>query len=247
MREAGTDIAVESRGLKVSARRAAVEFAVGYALILAVIWTPRPLQRWLWVLAAVGIAVLIWRSFPGWRAMGFTAANFVRSLWIVGVALALAAAAIAIAAHLHTLHLPPGGPMAFIGTYIAYAIWTGVQQFLLQGFFLPRLERINFRFRAGASRAWVAALGAALLFAAAHLPNPILTPATFLLGFASCLLFQRYRNIYPLMIAHAILGITVAICVPGPVVHNMRVGLGYLRYSPPMHRHGHRFAPSAQP
>jgi len=30
--------------------------------------------------------------------------------------------------------------------------------------------------------------------------------------------------------AHAVLGITVAIAVPGPVDHNMRVGLGYLRY-----------------
>jgi hypothetical protein len=47
----------------------------------------------------------------------------------------------------------------------------------------------------------------------------------------------RYRNLYPLMMAHAILGITVALTVPGPVVHNMRVGLGYLTYLP--HRHAH--------
>jgi hypothetical protein len=40
------------------------------------------------------------------------------------------------------------------------------------------------------------------------------------------------------MIAHAILGITVAITVPGPVDHNMRVGLGYLTYDP--HKQVHR-------
>jgi hypothetical protein len=47
---------------------------------------------------------------------------------------------------------------------------------------------------------------------------------------AACFLFLHYRNLYPLAMAHAVLGITVAIAVPGPVVHNMRVGLGYLTY-----------------
>ena len=44
------------------------------------------------------------------------------------------------------------------------------------------------------------------------------------------MLFLRYRNLYPLAISHAILGISIAITVPGPVDHNMRVGLGYLTY-----------------
>ena len=39
-----------------------------------------------------------------------------------------------------------------------------------------------------------------------------------------------------LAIAHALLGITVAITIPGPVVRNMRVGMGYLRYHAP-HAH----------
>jgi membrane protease YdiL (CAAX protease family) len=75
-----------------------------------------------------------------------------------------------------------------------------------------------------------AALAAAVLFALAHLPNPILTSVTLFWGFAACLLFLRYRNLYPLALAHAILGIAIAITVPGPVDHNMRVGLGYLTY-----------------
>jgi hypothetical protein len=73
----------------------------------------------------------------------------------------------------------------------------------------------------------------------------VLTPITFIWGFAACLLFLHYRNIYPLMIAHAILGITVAITIPGPVDHNMRVGLGYLRYDP--HQHVHRTYHLSQP
>ena len=212
-----------------SKRRDWTEIGIAYGLIMAVVWTPRPLQRVLWMVAAVGIAVILWRSFDSWKAMGLRAANFVRSLWIAGAALALAVAAVLVAAKMHTLLLPEG-PFNFVGTYIAYAVWTGVQQFLLQGFFLLRLERVM-------PKAWQAALVAAVLFCAAHVPNPFLVPITLIWGFAACLLFLRYRNLYPLMIAHAILGITVAMTIPGPVDHNMRVGLGYLTYRQHMHRH----------
>jgi membrane protease YdiL (CAAX protease family) len=220
-----------------SKRRDAIEIAVAYGLIMAVEWTPRPLQRVLWIVAVAGVAIIVWRSFDGWQAMGFRAANVGRSLWIAGAALALAAATIAVAARMHTLHVPDGA-LAFVATYCAYAIWTGVQQFLLQGVFLLRFLRLI-------PRPAAAALAASALFAAAHLPNPVLTPITLLWGLAACLLFLRYRNIYPLMIAHAILGITVAMTVPGPVDHNMRVGLGYLTYDP--HRHVHRTYRLTQP
>jgi membrane protease YdiL (CAAX protease family) len=215
-----------------SKQRGWIEIGAAYALILAVVWAPRPLQRALWVVAAAGIVFILWRSFDGWKAIGLRAANLGRSLWIAGAALVLAAAAILIAARMHTLHWPDS-PLAFIETYCAYAAWTGVQQFLLQGFFLLRFLRVI-------SNRQLAALVAAVLFAAAHLPNPILTPITLIWGFVACLLFLRYRNLYPLMIAHAILGITVAMTIPGPVVHNMRVGLGYLTYnSHSAHRHAH--------
>ncbi len=182
------------------------------------------------MVAAAAIITMMWVRFDGWKTMGLRAANFWRSLWIVSAALVLAGAAMPVAARMHTLEVPRG-PVAFIETYCAYAIWTGVQQFLLQGFFLLRLLRVI-------PKAWIAALAAAILFAAAHLPNPVLTPVTLIWGFAACLLFLRYHNLYPLMMAHAILGITVALTVPGPVVHNMRVGLGYLRYNQQRHGHG---------
>lgn len=217
--------------------RDALEIAIAYALIMMVEWTSRPLQRVLWIVAMAGLVIIVWRSFDGWQAMGFRAANFARSLWIVGAALALAAIAIGFALRLHTL-LVPDGVRAFIGTYCAYAIWTGVQQLLLQGVFLLRFLRLI-------PRPAMAALTASALFAAAHLPNPVLMPITFIWGFAACLHFLRYRNIYPLMIAHAILGITVAMTVPGPFDHNMRVGLGYLTYDP--HHHVHRSYRLTQP
>ena len=113
---------------------------------------------------------------------------------------------------------------------MGYAIWAGVQQFLLQCFFLSRLLRLIPDQR---NVVWVAAA----LFAVVHLPNPLLTVVTVPWGAAACLLFLRYRTIYALMIAHAIFGITVP-HIPGPVDHNMRVGLGYLTYDP--HKHAHR-------
>ncbi len=216
-----------------SKRRDWIEIGIGYGLIMAVIWSPRPLQRVLWIVAVAGVAILVWRSFDGWAPMGFRGENFWRSLWIAGAALALAGAAIVIAARMRTLLLP-NGPLEFVEAYLAYAVWTGVQQFLLQGFFLLRFLRVF-------PNHWMAVTFAAVLFAAAHLPNPVLTPITLLWGFASCALFVRYRNLYPLMLAHAILGIAVAITIPGHADHNMRVGLGYLTYNPHhLYRHGHR-------
>ena len=167
-------------------------------------------------------------SFQGVAALGLRATNFFSSLWIAGIALLLSAATLGVAISLHTLKLPPGGAVGFFKTYWAYALWAGVQQLILQGFFLPRCLGLCKGTRA-------AALFAASLFALAHLPSPILTPITFVWGSAACLLFLRYRNLYPLAIAHAIFGITIALTVPGPVDHNMRVGLGYLRYHPRAH------------
>jgi membrane protease YdiL (CAAX protease family) len=209
-----------------SKRRALIEIAIAYGLILAVIWTPRPLQRLLWLVAVAAIAAMTYLSFEGLKPMGLRRENFLRSLWVVGAALALAAIALVVAANLHTLLLQ-AGPIMYIKTYWAYAIWTFVQQFLMQCFFLLRLLRLL----PGPKSA---AFAAATLFALAHLPNPILAPVTLIWGFAACLLFLRYRNLYPLGMAHAIFGITLAITIPGPVIHNMRVGLGYLTYG---HRH----------
>jgi hypothetical protein len=211
-----------------SKRRDLIELAIAYGLILTVIWTPRPWQRVLWWVAAASVVIITCISFEGLRAMGMRTGNFFRSLWVVGVALLLAAVAVFVAACLQTLHLPHS-PILFIQTYWAYSIWAFVQQFLLQCFFLSRLRRLT----PGALSAAIAAAG---VFAAAHLPNPILTPITFLWGVAACLLFLRYRNLYPLAMAHAILGISIAVTVPGPVDHNMRVGTSYLTYEHRPHR-----------
>jgi membrane protease YdiL (CAAX protease family) len=201
------------------------ELVVGYGLILAVIWSPRPLQHWLYWAAIAWFMVSIWRTFPGWKAMGFSRAGFWPSSWIVGLALLVAAGAVLIAGRAQTLHHPDNA-LGWVQAFSGYTVWALVQQVLMQGYFLLRLLRL-------VHSATLAAILAATVFALAHLPNPILTPVTLLWGVAACLLFLRYRNIWTLAMAHAIFGICLAVTIPGPVLHNMRVGLGYLNYHAP--------------
>jgi membrane protease YdiL (CAAX protease family) len=210
-------------------RRALLEVSIGYGLILFAIWTPLPWQRVIdcAALAAVVLATVI--SFDGWSTMGLRISGSLHSFWMVGVALLLAAPAVIVAGKLHTLQLP-GSPMMFVRRYWAYALWAFLQQFLLLDFILLRLLRLL----PGRKAAVTAAAG---LFAVAHLPNPVLTPATLIWGFAACLFFLRYRNIYTLAAVHIIFGICIAVTVPGPVDHNMRVGLSYLTYRPTGHHH----------
>ena len=210
-------------------RRDLLEFWIAYALITLAIWAPLIWQR---VLAVVALAWVVWatfRSFDGWRAMGFRVAHFWRAAWVLPLVLALSAVTIAIAAQIGTLHAPPTA-LQFLQRYGGYAIWSFLQEFLLLNFFLLRLLRLI-------PGKHLAAFAASSLFALVHLPNPVLTPLTILWGYASCLIFLRYRNLYIPAVAHAILGITIAITVPGPVDHNMRVGLGYLTYREHQHRH----------
>jgi membrane protease YdiL (CAAX protease family) len=229
MESATTAISEPARAVSSRHWRPLLEVAAGYALILIVIWTPRPWQRIEYFVAAAFILGATRVSFPGAKAMGLSPRNFFRSTWVVAAALLAAAIAISIAFKVHSLH-GPTSPSTFLKRYAGYIIFACVQQALLQDFFLLRLLQIMPSPR-------TAAVAAAAIFSLAHLPNPILTVVTFLWGLSACLLFLRYHNLYVLAVAHAILGITLAMSVPGPVIHNMRVGLGYLTYDP---HHLHR-------
>jgi CAAX prenyl protease-like protein len=218
-------------------RRALAEVSLGYGVILVAIWTPLPWQRVVSWTALAWVLFATARSFDGWRTMGLGLSSSLRTLWMAGVALLLAAAAVVLAGTFHRLPVP-GFVAMVVRRYWTYALWAFLQQFLLLDFILLRLLRLL-----PGKRGAVA--GAAGLFALAHVPNPVLTPLTLLWGWVACALFLRYRNLYTLGAMHIIFGISIAIAVPGPVDHNMRVGLGYLTYRRPGHQHHHRI--SAQP
>ncbi len=208
-----------------------IELLVGYGLILAVIWTPNPEQRVLYWIAWGWIAVTSILRRKESRPYGFGVKGFLPSLWIAGVAIVLFFLGLWIASRLGTLH-NLYGPLP-VSVHIAeYALWALMQQFILQVYVLLRLLRI------GLPR-WLAIALAAILFAAAHVPNPLLVPVTLFWGAVSCLLYLRYRNLYSLALAHGILGMCLAVTVPNAVHHHLRVGLGYLEYHP--HRRHPRF------
>lgn len=213
---AAAEISVSSRARNI------FEIVAAYGLILAVIWTPGPLQRVLYWAAIATVLVTTLLRRENLNALGLGIRGFASSLWIAGLAAVLAAVTVWGASLMQTLH-PLFGQEPLLAHAWGYFVWALMQQFLLQAYFLPRFLRLT-------SSRWLAVAAVALLFAVAHIPNPILTIAAFAWGGCSSLLFLRYRNLYTLGIAHGILGICFAVTVPDHFHHHMRVGLGYLRY-----------------
>jgi hypothetical protein len=207
-----------------SAHRDLLELAVGYTLIMATLWTANPTQRVLYWLAFAWIATTSWATREGWTGLGLGSKGLLKSLWVVGAALVLSAVAIFIAMRTHTLHRLHGATPLLLHGW-GYIVWSIMQQFILQSYFLLRLLRLL----PGKAAPVIVA---AVIFALAHLPNPILTPITLVWGAVACVLFLRYRNIYTLGVAHGILGLCVAVTVPNALHRHMRVGLGYLHYHP---------------
>lgn len=202
--------------------RELTELAIGYTLVLATVWTPNPAQRVLYWSAFAWIGVTGWLSRDRSRPIGLGLHGLRRSWWIVPSATALFFLGIGIAARVHSLH-KLYGPLPFWVHLLEYSLWALMQQYILQVYVLLRLLRLGVR-RASAI------MLATALFTIAHIPNPILVAAVIVWGSAACILYLRYRNLYPLAIAHGLLGMCLAVSVPNSVNHHMRVGLGYLEY-----------------
>lgn len=199
-----------------------LQIALGYLLIEIALWTPLgPFHTGFMLLAAV--CILLFVAFSNYSAyelgLRLPTAGGLLSILTMGL---VAATVILIIATLRGGPIPanPGWPK--LNGAWQYAVWAIVQQFILQTFFYLRLESI-----VGGKRAvWVAAL----LFAAAHLPNPVLAVSTLLGAVFFCEMFRRYRSIYPLGVVHAMLGLALAVTFPDALLRHMRVGVGYLQF-----------------
>jgi membrane protease YdiL (CAAX protease family) len=198
------------------------EVVVGYSLIEAALWTAGDLRRFWSIATVIWIVGLIVYRGQSLRELGLDWTAPLHSLWVIPAA-AMISGAMLFGGHLAgTLH-PYVVNRGFFSAALGYLFWALQQELMLQSFFFNRLERAL-----GSGKAvWVAAG----LFALAHLPNPVLVPATLIGGFVFCKLFRRYRNIYTLVVAQTILGICLAAAVPNTVHHHMRVGIGYLTFS----------------
>lgn len=203
------------------------ELLIAYGLILAVIWTQGREQSALYQCAFAWIAMTAWLRRNQTRPIGLGLRGLWPSLWIIPAATVLFLIGIGIAGRVHSLH-NLYGPLPVLEHVAEYSLWSLMQQFILQVYVLLRLLRL------GLGRAPAIAV-ASLLFAAAHIPNPVLVPAALIWAVVCCWLYLRYRNLYPLAVAHALLGMCIAFCVPNSINHHMRVGEGYLLYPAPHH------------
>ena len=202
-------------------QRQILEIAIVYTLIEAALWTRGHAQVFWVAMAVICLGIMTVRG-------GRSAAELGLSRPKQGSARILAAGIVAAIAILvagwaaGTLHAPQGRHPAVLG-FVIYSVFAFGQEFVLQSFFFVRLESVIASGRG-------AVFAAALLFCLAHMPNPVLLIAAFLGSLFFCEVFRRYHNLYPIWLAHLLLGLAVAATVPDSLTRQMKVGAAYLTY-----------------
>jgi membrane protease YdiL (CAAX protease family) len=198
------------------------QLVIAYVFLEYALWSSRLARRNTWAFVAIiAVFVFVLVDRPSIRRMGLGLPTGFGASVVLAVSFATALVLI-FAVHWAGGAIPANPTWPRLHMAWQYILWALIQEFLLQSFFFTRCEELF-----GSSAAvWVTAT----LFAAAHLPSLILTTFTLVGGLFFCEMFRRYRSIYPIGVVHAILGLTVAITMPDSLLHNMRVGIGYLRY-----------------
>jgi len=194
------------------------ETAAGFALIMLYIWrlrfsTPR---AWVFIL---GFFILS-HMLRGERtaALGLRWDNFRECAQIMAPALLLIALTL-IAGGVLLETIRPISPEYGFMCLLAYCPWGIFQQYLLNSYIANRLLTV-----ASARRV---PLLAAALFSGAHLPNGFLMVVTFAMGYCSTRIFMRYRNVYFLGLAHAVIGTLLFVVIPDSISHHLTVGPGF--------------------
>ena len=109
----------------------------------------------------------------------------------------------------------------FLGNLAPLIVWGGAQQWVLQTVVLREAQRATSR-TAGI-------VIASLLFGAVHLPNPFLAPVTAAAALIWCRLYDRYPNIVPLALSHALGTLAVLYAFNDDITGRLRIGASYLR------------------
>lgn len=225
-------------------RSIAIEIGLMFVLVMAIIWIAplvfgdRPLGRKVqWGLGVLGMVVI----FASWRCgrdtlgtLGIMPESFSQTLPM----LIWSAVTIAILTAIAFLVNPNFGKRPDFWADVdeqskCYIRWAFVQQLLMHGYFTNRMASV---FAVAALKPaersmktlWRPALTVGILFAVAHLPNPILTPTTLVFGTFGAYFFLKSRNLYLLTLAHAILGTVVNQFLAHDLLENgMRIGPGF--------------------
>ena len=201
----------------------ALEAVTVFSLLLSYIWffQARFHSSWMILLGVVLASHVVRGETPaalGFRVSGFAdcARRFTIPVLLVAVAGTIAGFA------LDTVR--DVAPWRVAGVLAGYCWWALFQQYLLNGYFVNRLEA-SF----DAKYQYLVAPMAGAMFAAAHLPNPLLMSVTFVGGALAAAAYQRHRNLIFLALAHAVIGTMIWLAVPDSVSHHLRVGPGMRR------------------
>lgn len=198
------------------------QIVIAFLLIESALWTVGETQKTFSFAGMVAILAFTIANRSSLRELGLGRSGFRGAMVVVPIALLAAAGFMALGAWAGTLRSLFGVGSVYLHAF-GYGIWSLEQEFILNSFFYVLLEKLL-------GNSHRTALCAALLFSFAHIPNPILVPATLVGGMLFVEAFRRWRNIYPLGIAHALLGLSLALTVSDSWMHHMRVGLSFLRF-----------------
>ena len=197
-----------------AARHLAEAFAFSF-LVIAYIWL-RPLW-WSWsLLIPLSLVALsfLWHSETA-ESLGLSLRALVSAViawrwWLASCVVSMLALVwIETTTSLHVVY-----------RWCGYACWCVLQQLLFQNMAYRRL-------RDGLGASWKTSSIAGAMFAAAHLPNPILVPATFLWGTVSTRMFESRPSVPVLGVTQALLSAMLYVITPVALNGQFRVGPGY--------------------
>ena len=198
----------------------ALEAAVVFTLIILYIWRLQRRAGAFWIVPlAIVIASHVYRheslAFLGFRVQRPGLAFRAWGPWV----LALAVIIVALGATLHTVR-PGATPLGALEILAGYFVWGLFQQYVLNGYFLNRIVQSLHGTRAAA----LAPLIAGAVFATVHVPNRFLMAVTFVAGCLCAIAFLRYRNLWFLAVAHALIGSLLVLVTPLSIAHGFIVG-----------------------
>jgi membrane protease YdiL (CAAX protease family) len=212
----------------------ALEAGTVFALLLSYIWyfQARLHSSWMILLALVVVSHIVRGESP--TALGLRRAGFVECAKRFTIPVVLVAALGTILGFaFDTVRDVAAWRVA--GVLTGYCFWALFQQYLLNGYFTNRLQAsLDTRYQ------FLVAPMAGAMFAAAHLPNPLLMVVTLIGGTVAAAAYQRHRNLFFLAFAHALIGTMIWLAVPDTVSHHLRVGPGMKRGHAQV---GHRTSP----
>jgi len=199
---------------------AAVEVVVVFGAVILYIWRLQNVYPNFPIYTLAFVSATFFLHRDGLQQMGLGSHGFtptLRCIWRPALAAIAVLVMIGwITGALTEVQLTQSSLSGF-GRYLA---WCAFQQFGLQSFFSNRLAASVENPR---HTAWISAA----IFAAFHLPNPVLIPVTLFGGYFFTRLFLRGRNILPLAFAQALVGILLSVALPVGWHHGLRVGPGY--------------------